>query len=164
MIKPLLLFVFLIPICSCRELHTGIHDKTTTIYTNDSGSSARTQEIDNASWENEVKAANLHFKISDSAAWKMVLAIKELEQMLGPSPQDTSFHNSLLLGGLPSGERPVWGFQVMETHEGADMGHNHMFIDVDANTGEIKITDYAIDVNESYTVKEWKKLRKAAGK
>lgn len=121
----------------------------------------RNGPMSHLSFVRSIEEANAQFAISDSEAKAAVLGIKELREAIEHSDGDTSCHKYFFTGNVPTKDRPVWELQVMQVCAGAEHGDNRVFIDVDANTGEItSITDYDVSINDVYySVDEWLKAK-----
>ena len=118
------------------------------------------RETDSINFQQKVKNANQLFKISDTSAILILKKIKEIQEIVESKYDDTTIKNDLIITDYPTDKAPVWKIELCQFQPRIDKFYTLIFISLNANTGQIKITDNLLNSEEELTLNGWRELKR----
>jgi len=118
------------------------------------------RETDSINFQQKVKNANQLFKISDTSAILILKKIKEIQEIVESKYEDTTIKNDLIITDYHTDKTPDWKIELCQFQPKIDKFYTLIFISLNANTGQIKITDNLLNSGEELTLDGWRELKR----
>ena len=153
-ISKLSLFLLILTV-SCRQ-SSSKPDRNLVLKTD----SLKEFQTEKNNWENKILEANAKYKIGDSTAFHALGKIQEIREILDYKYKDSTIRNNLVITDFPTDSVPSWKIDLVQDQSRLEKYSTILFTTIDANTGQIKITDMFLEPDKELILEDWLKLKR----